>query len=1525
MSIFSAIGNVVSSGFHDIFGGGQTDAQKKKQQQQQAAQANSNKEFAAMQGKPAQNNNVAPTPTGSVSQFNPTPLQKVAPKPVTANQPVPLTKPTTGAANQPVVNANTLVKATSVPKAAPQQPAQPAPSLLHEITHNDITQAPKDILSGVAGTALGVLRAGEGAVSSAAQLPSAASHLGNYISSKMTGRPEVADPFTTAIDKGTKAVTTPIDKLQKATDEAGNAFGQTGADIYHPAQIAANVATLVPAAETALAKVPGVASKLGGVGDFIDAQKAIPTLRKAASVVRPANEVADGVSTVNPTHDADVIAQSPHSPVNNSPEPAPAPPIDASAAEVLHPQTAKELSVEDGPLETPAYQRQGKTLPSEAPPDIATVNDQLHENAATIVKEPAAADMVNEAFRTTGTTNPLSIVMHTLAKTTDKGAVRHLVQKLVPDATGNTLNRAVTHITGADNQADVAQALTEASTKAKTPVGPLGPVSDAPASAPDVTPAEAVGASTPAVTAEPAPVAAPAPRQVTTAPISTSVDKGVPAPVVAPTELAAATPGEHVEGQLTRENAPQVLEAAKANLKKVGAEVDTNPATHDVFSNPELSKAGDDAVAPLSEQELKDRYHGVPAFHGAADVAEGLGAMKRLAPLSASGDADASNAISNILEASSKEISGGARTTNYAKEFYDNLPKPAKVKYLVNNIDKVRSAFNEAHGLESGDSKFLPIIGDDPALGKVVEANIDNFLTKDENIRGAVADAENKAAANKEALSSASSSGDLRGLTKDGLQLNKDTKGAALALQKNAADMGRYYDSIAPSRIATQNKLGDLGRTLMLSSPTGRANDVITTSINTAHRALTQVPEAIGGKIANKVGGNPGKYISTLPSPRAFGRGFKYGLTKSKARFAGNVTNGDISQLTKADAGSGKGGLLSRGDNSLLGKVTAPLHRVVRSATEIATDVSEGLKESRIQQLASQQGKQLGYKGAELRAYTANATAVPTREMDAAGSQLRDEVNNMQDNPITSGLEKVSKGFANIPVVGEQLKNLTLPFTRWTGGQLWNNAVDSNVLGNVVKAGRSFVKGDRQGVISNLSKLSVNATTAMTVGYQLAKSGVIVHGNAQGYNDDGAYLHVDGRYIPAGFLGFFAPGIILGASTYEATSGANAKGSILKKVVDTSVNTLKNTAAASGAQTLTGEDNPVVQALQDRSRNGNKATGAVIAGQVASQYIPAAGNDVNAVLNNGLGPVKAYNNPNHEAALTKVEKGGLTATGKVSTAKDIPKSELNVLLNKIPVVSQHLPRNTGVAAPDLVDRTTRGDRDTGAELKTKSDAAQAAQAAQTDQQKGIPDPKATYTQGDSFNNAVENRIEGKHYDQAIQGLQQQLAIKQNGKDSTTKETQPIKDQIAQVNVLKAGNFDPSIRDLYKSTSLTEWRNMGDPTSDAYSPATYQKLFQYDTALAGAGVSGSSLSKSDTKYTAKTSKTGSGSSSAKTAAKDALKKITSNTLGDLPNIASYSAGNLAPVKITDSAATIPTIQDIQPNQLIKKRTISVSKA
>lgn len=1000
------------------------------------------------------------------------------------------------------------------------------------------------------------------------------------------------------------------------------------------------------------------------------------------------------------------------------------------------------------------------------------------------------------------------------------------------------------------------------------------------------------------------------------------------APAAQAAEKGAAAKAPVKAAPITAPDAPGIHEQ---NLKVVGDKIDSSNSVHDVIGNKELSAAAKSVTDDQSDQEIINDFKNGATFHGAAEVAHGVAARDRLNDILNKDpeNVDAQKALQNVMEASEKELSTGGRTTNYAQEFYDGLKGPAKTSYLMRSLNKVRQSIGRADYTEDE--------------AKVVSDTIKSHVDDEEKVKGAIATMQDRLGELKQEAEDAQAKGEQvpKSNTKEAITLNNAIKDRQLEMSKNISSLGKFYEQEAPQSLALKAKAGDFGRSLMLSSVAGRANDLATTSINVGHQVLQNTGEALLGKALRKA---PGQVIDTLPSARAMARGVKFGLKKSVARFKGEVAgNANTSELLKkAGDATGKGQLSNRSVG-----ITAGLRKVVRSATEVATDVSEGIKEQRIQQLAAQEGKKAGLEGENLKAWTQAQTANPTRHMSEAGEQLQAEVNNMQDNKITEGLGRISDGFAKFPVIGEQLKNMTLPFTRWTGGQMHNALVDKNVLVNGTRMVKAMLKGDTQGAITEASKVAVNGVGSIGLGYTLAKAGLITSTNAQGYDDDGKYLHVGNRYIPVAFLGFFAPGIVMGASAHDAMAqtGKDGKhGSILDQVLNGTGDTLKSAYKALGGESLTGVSNPVIQALEEANKNGFKPVLSALGGETASDYVPAVFGDINSALNNGIGaggfriPGTDVLNKTHEAAETKVTQGSegkLTKAGKPSVAKDSVRTAINEELNKIPGVSQLLfKRKEGVAAPDEIDRITRGDRDTTKGIQARADAATKVATQQSlddriaaNNKAGIPDPDADsssdstqhYAKGDTFKNAVENRVENGKYDQALAGLNLQLSNLKASKDTTTAQTDPVEKQIGQIQVLKDGKYDPAIRDTYSHVSLDEWRAMGDPDSDTYNPEEYAKLYTYDEQLAAHSASDNTDDPKQTKYSAKAPKKSSSSSSASAAA-DLIKgnKLSATT----PSFKAPDLSNLAPQKVSTAAVAQP-IQKLQAGDLIKKRKISVS--
>jgi hypothetical protein len=263
---------------------------------------------------------------------------------------------------------------------------------------------------------------------------------------------------------------------------------------------------------------------------------------------------------------------------------------------------------------------------------------------------------------------------------------------------------------------------------------------------------------------------------------------------------------------------------------------------------------------------------------------------------------------------------------------------------------------------------------------------------------------------------------------------------------------------------------------------------------------------------------------------------------------------------------------------------------------------------------------------------------------------------------------------------------------------------------------------------------------------------------------------------------------------------------------------------------------------------------------------------------------------------------------------------LNKIKAGIPGLSQELPRKAGEAAPTEFDRMLHAGEASPTQVQAVKDQKAVQDQSAYNKANDIPDPNGNYDtkKGESFEGAVNTKIDNNEYDKAIPALQQKLDSYKGDKNVDPGTTKKLQNEINQLKVTQRyGVNGQAIRKQYLDTTLSEWRDMGNPDSDNYDPETYQKLYDYASRVAKAGVGGAGNDSDKNKYYAAKAKTG------RSAASKEASRIKSNTIGSLPDIKSVTFGNLAPRKITD--VKIPEIQQIQSKDLIKKRTISVGKA
>jgi hypothetical protein len=428
------------------------------------------------------------------------------------------------------------------------------------------------------------------------------------------------------------------------------------------------------------------------------------------------------------------------------------------------------------------------------------------------------------------------------------------------------------------------------------------------------------------------------------------------------------------------------------------------------------------------------------------------------------------------------------------------------------------------------------------------------------------------------------------------------------------------------------------------------------------------------------------------------------GLQKAAGTYAGK---GYVSDVQKAIRTGNEGGKYeaSRAGASGWAHPLNTVRNFSHAMAETATNLSEGLRDAKVLQSAYDQGKKMGMKGDELDIYAHTTAVNPSKQILAKGEQLVKEVNNMNDNPLTNGLEGLAKSFDKVPVVGDTIRNLISPFNRWVGGMAWNGITDKNAIANVIKAGMAWKKGDPQEVMHQLAGLATNTFGAMGAGYALAQSGHLTTTNAEGYNDNGLYLHFGSHYIPVGdFLGFTAPGVIMGWATHSAMTDNTPGKSMVQKIAENAGKAFTATATAYMRNTTVGGSNNLLTetqaAIQQKPGHGWGEVAPAAAGDAAGNYVPGIFGDINSAIN-------TYNigglNPTHEAGLTKVTKGingEVTSNGLPSKAKDALGTAVNQVINRVPVASQTMiPRNPGVQAPDPWSRIFRGDNESPQQAK----------------------------------------------------------------------------------------------------------------------------------------------------------------------------------------------------------------------------------
>lgn len=992
----------------------------------------------------------------------------------------------------------------------------------------------------------------------------------------------------------------------------------------------------------------------------------------------------------------------------------------------------------------------------------------------------------------------------------------------------------------------------------------------------------------PAATAEPVPTPVPPaavpetplpPEIPEAAPVAPAVATEAPAPaaVTPPVEIATdgavqprppETPQPGIPAQAPA--APRTHDALVKSLGESAAELEGQYGTRDVIDIPELQENARRAIADMDDAQVVEVFTGADpgtmitnpqGFTLARAALERLGQM--------ADNPAAVQQVANIMDAMDQYVSRSGQGLRIAQEAFDDMPLPMKVRYIVKKIDRANA---EVKGYQP--------LADDPAKAARVESNLKSYLEASQDVSERIAAIEGQF-------------NNIADAAREGTRTNTDVRGLRRTLQTekrnlaaNNGELVKYFQDLVPGRTKTQKALVDFPKRMMLSSFTGRINDLLTTAANIGNLQITNVIQGALSAPINAI--RPGKVTNPLKGLSKVASGAVEGTKRTVARIRGTEFTENLER-----------GLTSNEDlRSGLRKSRGPIGRTIQAATEFATEASQGVRDQRLYQLADQEAAKLGLKGQMRKQYADARAAVPSRQMVEAAEQLHMEMNNLNENPVTRALNRVSAGIEGNSAVGGILKNQIMPFTSWLGGNIYNSITDKNVVASTIKFADSLRRGDPEASVRNLSKTIKGATEAFAIGYALTEAGILVQEDAEGYSDAGAYFKIGDRYIPVGFSGFFAPNLVLGQAAYNGMNSGDK--SPAKAIADTLVNYTWNGLALGNAL---GTESTLQRASDVYGRTKDAVdTAATAAGGAVSQGIPAFFGDVNAVLNNYTGL-----NKTKEAAETKV----VNPNSPSGEAKDIPKSELQKLKNRVPFLSQTLPRKKDVAADDLIDRTTRGNRDTPGGKAAKEQAQSEAEAKADREKRGVPETEA----------AIEAKWQDGDFDLAIEGTKLRMAEVEKKGELSKSDKETFEKNIRRMETMRDRKISYDDWSLYDKTSLTEWRKLGDPEDDAYDPKLYQRLFEIDDALVANKAGDKDGEPGQNKFTAKEKSKGRGGGSS--SANAALRKIQSNTVDSPQQLARIDLGNLAPEKA--GSVKIPTIQEIRSSDLVKKRKISVGKA
>lgn len=887
---------------------------------------------------------------------------------------------------------------------------------------------------------------------------------------------------------------------------------------------------------------------------------------------------------------------------------------------------------------------------------------------------------------------------------------------------------------------------------------------------------------------------------------------------------------------------------------------------------------------------LDSRPEGV--IGNAQDYVEHIHAIKRLEK---AGTPEAKEAAVNALDALSEFSSRSGYNLQATRVLYDEMPATMKVNYMKKVGNKIGSDLTP-----EAEETLFKIAEKQGEVGDRLSDFERKYSSVYEKMRSG------------EKIDNATLAKFLDDYDKSFSEM-KDLNGQAIDVLENGvrnkSSLGARYEQNA--------------RLAMLSSVAGRGFDMISTGLNVPIYLSKSLGETIFNNIFRRGTGN----TSTLGIKELF-TGAKSGLKDLGKQYYGkgsSVENFD-SYLSRITHGRGE----NIGNPVKYGRFgeSKPIKFVrntIHAATDLPTALTRGVRDAELARMGKFEARKINVPKENRKAFVEMYKRFAPDNVKHEAEQAHLLLNNLHTNEITKGINdafnRIDRNIAKLPdgpvkgtvnLAAKQFKLITAPFTSFMGGAIHQAATDRNVLWNIGKMiqGASIKDGDM--IAKAAADLGTNISLAGGAGYLMAKNGMIVKEDAEGNSYDGMYIKIGNTYIPIGITNQAVAPIILGANL------ALSDGDIGKTITGSFDDTRKALGVASQ---LSGSNSGINLITNDTS----EASVPKAISTAVGQHIPAITGDVNSVLNR----MDRYN-PTREVADTSATKfnpdTGKQVTDQVQKAK-------NQLQNKIPFLSQQLPRKVGTNAQNFGERILKAnstspqmrdmkkakddklqkDRSTlSSVLNDKNiealvqDDEMAKYSFTTARDRGLD--KVNQDNVDSViskvtsSDARQKLLEDGNYDSYVSVNKLLLDKTRASSTATKKDISDIETSIKRGEFYKDKQIPYDLIDKYNNgdnnVSLEDWRKLEED-----DPEMYQKLWAIDEAMTKAGIGYGENGKQ--KYYAKKSGSGKGRGGG-----SGSRKLSAEfgTLGEskfAPKVQEYQT-------IDQKSGSVPIIRKIRPN-------------